>query len=118
VKTLKSLESMSPKKSSKEQISGYSNEELFEYFKEALFESNFDFAEKCINELLRRVETNQVKSEEEKLMYYKGMGVFQEMINNEELAREYFLKALEIKPDDEEVLNHLRKLSGLDTQGE
>ncbi|MDI6851248.1 MAG: hypothetical protein QMD82_04865 [bacterium] len=109
---------MFQKKPSKKEISTYSNEELFEFFKESLFEGNFDLAEKCISELLSRVESNQVKSEEEKLKYYKAMGIFQEMVNNEELAREYFLKSLEIKPDDEETLNHLRKLSGLEEQGE
>uniref|UniRef100_A0A7V3ZXS6 Tetratricopeptide repeat protein n=1 Tax=candidate division WOR-3 bacterium TaxID=2052148 RepID=A0A7V3ZXS6_UNCW3 len=109
---------MSQKKPSKSEVSNYSNDELFEFFKEALFEGNFDLAEKCIKELLRRVESNEVESEEEKIKYYKGMGIFQEMINNEELAREYFLKSLEIKPDDDEALNHLRKLSGLEDQSE
>ncbi len=104
---------MSPKKQDKKvDFSQYSNEELFEYFREALFENNFDFAEKCVSELVRRIEENKVTSEAEIVKYYKAMGVFQEKVNNTEIALEYFRKVLENRPDDEEALEHLHKLTG------
>jgi tetratricopeptide (TPR) repeat protein len=106
---------MSPKKSSKEDYKSYTSDELFNYFTEALFEHNIDFAEKCIEELIRRVDQNEISSEDEKIKYLKAMGLFQEMINNDEKAREYFLRVLDIKPDDEESITHINRLSGLET---
>jgi len=106
---------MSPKKSSKEDYSSYTNKELFDYFREALFENEIDFAETCINELIRRVNNNEVQSEDEKIRYLKAMGLFKEMINDEDGARQYFLRVLSLKPDDEESINHIKRLSGLES---
>lgn len=103
------------KKRSKVDYSQYTNEEIFHYFKEALFEGNFEVAENCIRELLRRIDTGSVASEEEKILYWKGMGLLCEMTNREEEARQFFFKVLEVKPDDEESLEHIKRLSGLES---
>lgn len=106
------------KKKVKADFSNYSNEELFEYFKEAIFVGDFDAAENSIRELLKRIDAGEISSDEEKILYWKGMGFLCEMTNREDEAREYFLKVLDLKPDDAESLEHIRKLSGLETESD
>jgi len=109
----KSLEIMLKKRENKLNLNSYTNEELFEYFKEALVAGEFEVAEKSITELLNRVEKGLVTSPEEVILYWKGMGLLCEMTHREDEARRYFLKVLEIKPDDEESIQHIKRLSGL-----